>query len=158
MSFRDEMVVEINEKKKKEKQKMIDGTKNREKDIDIVVSHLIYLVKESFKKAQPEKEFRTNWIGKKICTGKIILRGRVEIKEVIPKCKNYNKIEHRECETGYDTDTWYYDVIYADEEDIEIIKQKVCEWIHENDIEIDYYKNIENGGFVYALKIYIDND
>lgn len=156
MSFRDEIIDEINTAKENEKRRILNNEKQKKENINRVVVQLIDIVKESFKKAEPEKEFKTNWLGMKIFTGYDVLIGWLEIREVIPKCKNYNEVMYRKQERGFETDTWYYNVIYADEEDVKIIRKKLRKWFRENDIEIDSFRKKENGGFSYRLKIYID--
>lgn len=156
MSFKDEIINEINTEKENEKRRILNNERQKKDDINRVVNQLIDIVKESFKKAKYEKEFRINWLGMKIFTGHEVLFGYLEIREVRPKCKNHNKVMYHKQETGYETDTWYYDVIYADEEDVKIIRKKICKWFQENDIEIDQFRKQKDGGFSYRLKIYID--
>lgn len=152
MNFRDKIIEEINANKEYENQRKIDGEKQKTEDINRIIEKLIDRAKMSFNKDKPEEDYKPNWLGIKVYTGHHFLSGGIKI-WTKPKGTNYNKIDF--VKDNY-FNYYHTDSIYADEEDVRIIRQRLNEWFRENEIEIDSYKSLENGGFEYRLKIYID--
>lgn len=152
MNFRDKIIEEINANKEYENQRRLDGEKQKNEDINRIIEKLIDRAKMSFNKDKPEKDYKPNWLGIKVYTGHNFLSGGIKL-WTKPKSTNYNKIDFvKDSYFNY----YHTDSIYADEEDVRIIRQRLNEWFRENEIEIASYKSLENGGFEYRLKIYID--
>lgn len=108
------------------------------------------IIKESFKRASPENEYKESWFGKIIYTDKKVLKINFHIGKVDFSYSGRIFYEKR------DMDEYYLDILHADRDAKKDIEDKIKRWLVKNDIILENVKSWGENGFWYDLKIYLN--